>query len=245
MNKYLKQLLVISFWILLWYLIAAFIHEELIFPSPIIVFNTLLKLINTRDFWYACLISIFRISIGYILGVLIGLLFSFLACINNTIKQIIDPMIRIIRSTPVASFSILALLWLKKDNVAILISMLIVIPIVYQNVIEQFYQVDPLLNEMANAYKLSLKKRVMKIYYPSIKPAFIASCLTAIGLAWKAGIAAEVLSLPSLAIGSNLYYSKIYLDTDRLFAWTLVVIIISSIIERIIRLILIRGKNEN
>lgn len=245
MNKIIKQLLVLLFWLLLWFILAAFINEDLIFPSPIIVFKYLFELIKTKEFWYACLSSIFRITLGYILGVLIAILLSLISISNNYIKDLLSPMIKLIRSTPVASFSILALLWLAKDHVAILISMMMAIPIIYQNIIEEFNAVDNLLIEMADAYKVNLKDKIRKIYYPSIKPAFLASISTTIGLAWKAGIAAEVISLPKSAIGSNLYYSKVYLETPQLFAWTLVVIILSSLIEKIIRFILKRGQYEN
>ena len=65
-----------------------------------------------------------------------------------------------------------------------------------------------------------------------------AGVCTAIGLAWKSGVAAEVLCLPKAAIGTQVYYSKIYLETPSLFAWTAVVIVLSMLLERIVRRLL-------
>ena len=54
----------------------------------------------------------------------------------------------------------------------------------------------------------------------------------ALGICWKSGVAAEVIGIPQDSIGENLYNAKIYLDTPRLFAWTLVIICISVLFEK-------------
>ena len=92
--------------------------------------------------------------------------------------------------------------------------------------------------------KLILKK-IIYVYFPSIKPSFLASCLNAMGLSWKSGIATEVLALPKRSMGSQLYYSKIYLETSELFAWTIVVILLSSLIELLIKKLLRGHIDEN
>jgi NitT/TauT family transport system permease protein len=112
---------------------------------------------------------------------------------------------------------------------------LMVIPVVWGNIVEQYKAVDVKLIEMSRAYRFTKMKKFWYIYVPSILPAFKAACLTSMGLSWKSGIAAEVLTQPSLAIGSNLYYSKVYLETPELFAWTIVVIILSFLIEKVIK----------
>ena len=53
-------------------------------------------------------------------------------------------------------------------------------------------------------------------------------------MGWKAGIAAEVLTVPPLSIGKNIFEAKLYLETTELFAWTLTVILLSLVIERIL-----------
>ena len=53
-------------------------------------------------------------------------------------------------------------------------------------------------------------------------------------MAWKAGIAAEVLAVPKQAIGTEIYFSKLWFETPTLFAWTIVIIILSFIIEKLL-----------
>jgi NitT/TauT family transport system permease protein len=50
---------------------------------------------------------------------------------------------------------------------------------------------------------------------------------TSLGLSWKVIAAAEVLSLPRFAIGSELHDAKAYLEVPDLFAWTLAIIFLS------------------
>ena len=148
------------------------------------------------------------------------------------------PLLTVVRSTPVASFIILALVWIKRDNVAIFIAFLMVLPILWGNVSRGIAECDRDLLEMAHVFRFSKKDMLRKVYLPSVRPYFFAGCSTALGLSWKAGVAAEVLSLPRHALGSELYYSKIYLETPTLFAVTLVVILLSVVLEFILRLIL-------
>ena len=245
-NKYFKMIASIVFWLLIWQLVALKVGKELIFPGPFMVLERLVALIWTGEFWFSCLHTLLRIVSGYLLGVVLGLIFAILTSYNEVLNAIISPMIKIIRSTPVASFIILALLWMGKNSVPFLIVVLMVIPIVWENVCAEFNSVDKDLIEMAKAYRFSKWKTLLKIYIPSSLPGLQSACLTAMGLAWKSGIAAEVLAQPSIAIGTNLYYSKIYLETSELFAWTMVVIVLSWLIEKTIRhLIEGRIKHEN
>jgi NitT/TauT family transport system permease protein len=89
--------------------------------------------------------------------------------------------------------------------------------------------------EMARIYNSQKVKIIKDIYFPSIMSFLIAALTTAVGIGWKAVIAAEVLSQPDFAIGTNLQLSKIYLQTERVLAWTLVAIVLSYSFEKIIR----------
>ena len=77
-------------------------------------------------------------------------------------------------------------------------------------------------------------KTAWRIYVPSILPYFMAGCTTGLGLAWKAGVAAEVLAMPRNSIGLQLYNAKVYLETSDLFAWTLVIILLSMLLEKLL-----------
>ena len=244
-NKLFRKVLSFAFWILVWYLCALKVGKVLILPSPFAVISALGRLIVTGDFWVKTFVTILRILSGYCLGIVTAVLLAILTCTSSLADSLLSPIIRIIRATPVASFIILAMLWMRRSSVPILMAMLMVVPVVWENIMAQYQATDKNLLEMARAYKLSAWKKLRYIYVPSAFPGFLSGCLSAMGLAWKSGIAAEVLSQPANAIGTDLYYSKIYLETPDLFAWTSVVVILSMCIEKVIKWILFRGeKNE-
>ena len=245
-NRHIRRILALAFWLLLWQLCALKVGKELILPGPFAVVRALIALASQSAFWINTVTTIIRIISGYLLGVITAVILAVLTCRFAVADTLISPVIRVVRATPVASFIILALLWMGKSNVPVLMAMLMVIPVVWENITAQYRATDKNLIEMAQAYRLSDWKKFRYIYVPSAFPGFLSGCLTAMGLAWKSGIAAEVLSQPKVAIGSNLYYSKLYLETPELFAWTAVVVILSMLIEKIIRFLLFRGvSHEN
>ena len=245
-NKFLRGLLSLSFWILLWYFAAMKVGKELILPSPFAVISRLSELIVIGEFWQSAFTTILRILSGYVAGICLAVILAVGTCSSPLLDALFSPVIKIVRATPVASFIILALLWMGKSRVPGLMAMLMVVPVVWENISAQYRATDEKLLEMAAAYRLTSWQKFRFIYVPSALPGLVSGCVTSMGLAWKSGIAAEVLSQPSIAIGTKLYYSKIYLETADLFAWTMVVIILSLCIEKVIRILIMGGrKDEN
>ena len=227
-----KITLSICFWIAIWGVVSFRINNEFLFPSPIIVWNSLVLLTRTSEFWLITITSLLRVTWGILVSLIIGTLLAYLTTVSKLLRLLLSPAISAVKSTPVASFIILALLWLERDILPVFIIALIVVPIVWANVSEGIQSVDKDLLEVAQLYKFSMSKKLFKLYIPTVAPYFIAACKSALGMAWKAGIAAEILATPSNSIGKELYFSKTYLETPTLFAWSLVVIILSLIIEK-------------
>ena len=163
---------------------------------------------------------------------------------SRMLDSLFSPVGTVIRATPVASFIILALVWLKASNVPSFISFLMVTPIVWGALKAAIENTDKSLLEAAKAYRLGFRKTVKMVYLPSVAPQYAAALITALGLAWKSGIAAEVLCHPKVSVGNMLYESKIYLETADLFAWTATVIILSVIMEKCFRVLLKRLTGE-
>ena len=145
--------------------------------------------------------------------------------------EVTSPLLTVIRSTPVASFILLLLIWLGRDILPSVIVLLMVLPVIWGGVQGGLASLDEQLLEMARLYRLGSGRTLWRVVIPSVLPSFLAACRTAVGLAWKAGIAAEVLTVPRLSIGRHLYESKLYLETVDLFAWTLLVIVLSLLLE--------------
>ena len=233
LKKIAIKMAVAVLWLVLWQLVYIGVGMELLVVSPLTVLHRLFELGQTAEFWEYSIGSLGRIIAGFALGGVVGTLIAVLCSVFEFAREFFSPAITVIKSTPVASFIIFALVLLTGQNVPIFIGFLMVLPVMYSNVYEGIHMVDPKLLEMAQVFGMSRRKRLTKIYIPSVMPYFMAACRTSLGLAWKAGVAAEVIGVTKDSIGRQLYYSKIYLETADLFAWTAVVIILSLILEKL------------
>ena len=238
-----RWLLPAVFWLAVWWLLALIVGKELLIPSPPLVVRTLLELVVTGAFWRYTALTLLRITLGLLLGIVLGILTALLTNRLSRLHALLAPAVRVVRATPVASFIILVLLWVANGRVPVVISALVVLPVIWESTAAGLRSVDKSLLEFARAYRLTRLDTWRSIVIPSMLPQLSAAVCTAIGLAWKSGVAAEVLCLPKAAVGTQVYFSKLYLDTPALFAWTLIVVALSLTVERIARRLLL-GRKE-
>ncbi len=236
----IKKVIPIIFWLSIWQLLYLHINSEILMVSPFDVFYNLLDKFLIFNFWKIVFISIGRILQGFLLSILVGFLLGYMCYKVNYVYFLLNPIFSILKSVPVASFIILALVWVKSDNIPIVMSFIMVMPIVFTQIYEGLYNVDNKLIEMGKVFEFSKAEMIKYIYFPSIIPYISVALKNGIGLAWKSGIAAEVLSSPKFAIGRKIYDSKIYIDTLELFTWTVIVVILSLFFEKIMILFLNR-----
>lgn len=240
-NKLLKKIvttiIVTAIWLTIWQCVYALVNNPLFVSAPLDVFERIFELAKTKMFWIDVSLSIGRIILGFVFGVVIGLFMAFVSSINIT-EKLFSPIKLIVRATPIASFIMLAWIWLERDMIPVFISALMVIPVVWGNVSTGIKNIGKEYKELAIVYKIGKIKQLKFIYLPGILPYFTTALCTCTGLVWKAGVAAEVLCQPKHSIGTNLFYAKTVLETLDVFAWTVVVIIISLTLELLIKFVL-------
>ena len=191
------------------------------------------ELIGSFSFINAALCSVGRILKGFFLALLAGILLAVFSGTFNIIKFLVSPLMTVMKSVPVASFVILALLWFDSDKLSTFIAFIMVCPIIYLNVLSGITSSDMKMKEMSKVFKLPVHRRIMYVYMPYIIPFFKSGCSVALGLCWKAGIAAERIGVPRGTIGEQLYFSKIYFEMSDVFALTVAIILISTIFEKL------------
>jgi NitT/TauT family transport system permease protein len=232
-NKRIEKVAAIIAALFLWQLIAMFVGNQLLLVTPMVVINTLLELLFTSSFWSAVAFSFFRIVFGFLMALFLGIVLATVAGRFHLTEIMLQPYISVVKATPVASFIILCLIWLNAQNLSVFIAFLMVLPIVYTNVLQGIKSTDEKLLEMATVFEVSWWRRLHYIYIPHLKPFLLSACSVSIGLSWKAGIAAEVIGIPEGSIGEMLYEAKVYLSSGDLFAWTVVIVVISIMFEKI------------
>lgn len=234
-TKIIKKIGILIFWILIWHVCSVFINEELLLPSPFQVLKSLVLLMGKFYFWKSVLSSVIRVIIGILLSVIIGIVFGLTAGLNKFVEELLEPVVITVKATPVISIIIIALVWFNSSNVVIFTAILICFPIVYTNVLQGIKSIDKSLIQMANVFKVKRKYVLKDIYLPSIKNYIVSGILMCMGIGWKVSVASEVLSIPRYSIGLNLLSAKTTLETSELFAWTIVVVILSFMFEKVFK----------
>lgn len=220
--------------LLLWKLLSLYMGSDILLPSPESAFAALIELSSEDHFVESLLYTIRRGLIGFILSAFAALVIGIAAGENRIVFNLLKPLLTVIKTVPVLSIVLLAIIWFNTENVPIFVCFLVVFPVISANVIEGIKNVDPQLIDMARIYRVGKKRILVQIYLPSLIPYLLAGLSTAAGVTWKAVIAAEVISMPRYAIGTGMQFAQIQLNTAELFAWTIVAIVISSVSEALI-----------
>ncbi len=233
LKRVAEVVLSIIFWLAVWEIASVIVGKDILVPSVGKVFLRLVELFKTSEYYYCVVFSLFRIILGFTIGLLVGSLLAYLSFLFKIIEILFSPLLTVIKSTPVASFIILALVWMGKEAVPVFTSIIMVIPIIYSSVLSGLRSTKKELVEVSHVYDFGWFKKLRILYIPSSFPSFISGANTSLGLAWKAGIAAEVLCSLKNSIGGKVYLSKLYLESIDLMSWTLTVIFISIILEKV------------
>lgn len=235
-KKVIYKISAAAFWILIWEALAVSIGSELIIASPVRVAQHLIAMLAEASTYKALGFSLIRICIGFLSALILGTAAAVMSSRFSFVKALLAPITSVIKSTPVASFIILAIIWFGSRNLSVFISFLMVFPIVYLNLLNGIESLDKDLTEMARTYSVSRFKSFIYVYIPQLMPFITSACSSALGLAWKSGVAAEVIGISQGSIGERLYRAKLYFETGELLAWTAIIITASASIEKLVML---------
>ena len=222
----------------LWEGAAVVMDRSLLLAAPTDVVKRLLELVREPDFLPTVLFSFSRIVLGFLIAFFAGTALGLFAGRFKTAEIFLMPYMITVRTVPVASFIILSLMFLSGSQLSVFISFLMVLPIIYTNVLEGVKSADAQLLEMARMFRVPYGRRLGYILLPSVKPFLLSGTRAALGLCWKAGIAAEVIAVARGSIGEKLYDAKVYFMTADLLAWTVILVLVSVLFEKLFRWLL-------
>lgn len=244
--KTLRGVLAAAFWLAVWQVLAVLVGQELLVPTPRLTAQRLWQLGQTAVFWQAAGASLLRVVAGFAIGVVAGGVLAVLTARFEAANALFSPLLKLIRTTPVASFIILAFVWIRTDWLPVFIAFLMVLPVVWGNVDKGLRETDRRLLEMARVFRFGRRRTLLHIRIPSVMPYFLSACTTSLGLAWKSGIAAEVICRPDHSIGRLLQTAKNHLETAEVFAYTIAVVVLSILLEQLfVRALRAAGKRYN
>ena len=234
----LGKALAVIFALLVWQTAAVAVDQSILLVSPIDVALRLTTIRQVEGFASSIWFSFYHIAGGFLLAIVSGILLAALSGRFKWVETALWPFMITVKTVPVASFVVICLIWLSAQNLSVFISFLIVLPVVYGNVLQGIKSENGKMLEVAEVFRMPVLRRILYIHMPQLKPFILSACATALGMSWKAGIAAEIIGTPDGSIGKQLYYAKIYLDTDDLLCWTVIIVIVSVAFEKLFMLAL-------
>lgn len=235
-KKYISLASVI-FMLVIWKLLAIHFNSDFVIPSPEKTLVTTLKLFTDGRFLEIAGSTVARGLIGFVISLILGIGTGIITGINPYVDAFLRPLLVTIRSVPVISIILLALIWFNPGSVPVFIGMLTMFPFIATNVSDGIRSIDRDLVTMAEFYRVRRERIIRELYIPAIAPFIVSGASSALGIGWRAIIIGEVLSQPEYGIGTMMQTAQTFLNIDAVIAWTIIAVLISYIFERIIRLI--------
>ena len=222
----------VAFWLLVWQLASMAVGSELLLAGPAAVLVRLAQLVPTAAFWSTVGFSLARIAAGFAVAFVLGLLLGLAAHRWHALAELLAPAVSFLKSVPIVCVIVLLLMWVGSARVSAIAVFLAVFPAIYFSVLEGRSSASPGLGELLRVMGVPGWRRFLANTWQQLLPYLAATCRNACGMAWKAGVAAELIGSPRGSMGERIYQAKLLLETGDLFAWTIVVVALSWACEK-------------
>ena len=239
-NSAVRRILFVFIWLAIWQAASLLVHNNILLAGPYETILALLRLGKTSEFWISVLFTVLKIASGFLIGSSLGIFLAALSYRFRAFREFVNAPVSVIKSVPVASFVILVIIWSKAAFLSVVISALVVFPIVYLNVLAGLDSADRKLIETGRIFRFRFRDKIRHIYLPAVSSHLESAVSSSSGMAFKSGIAAEVIGRPAYSIGNGIYLSKITLLTSDLLAWTFCAVILAFLFEKAVSALLRR-----
>lgn len=228
----------IALWLCVWQAASWLTAQPIILPGPFEVLAALAAFIPEPAFWTSVGFSALRIMGGLVVAYALALPAAALAHRMPAVRSLLAPPLQAIKATPIACLVVLLLLWLGSANVSFAAVLLMALPNLYFTTLEGLSHRDRRMVELFDVHAVRGARRALALTWQQVLPYVLAASANVVGMAWKAGVAAELIGVPLGSIGERVYQSKLLLETADVLAWTLTIIVLSMLCEHMVLFLL-------
>ena len=222
--------------LVIWYFACWWIDVELILPTPAQAFIHIGAYLKDISFWVSLGWTYLRCIESFLIAVLIALGLAVLAYSKKEAEKFINPFMAFIRAIPTMAIILILIISIAPEGTPIVVAGIVICPTLYQSFLTSLKQIDQKLVEMTNIYHVSKKNQIFKFYIPTVLPGILENSATGFSLNIKLIIAAEAMAQTRNSIGKLMQYAKISIEIEKLFALTIIAVILSVISEALIKL---------
>lgn len=217
-----------------WQLLSWQMAQPQLIPSFPDLIRALLRLVYTPGFLVSIGTTCLRACVGLLLSLAAASITAFLLNRSEGIRLLFMPWLSLLRSVPVISFILLALIFLNQEMIPLLIAFLTMYPLLTENLLKGLMNRRDSWKMLARQFHLNAWNRLFQINYPQLKPYLFSGLASAVGFGWRAIIMGEVLSQCVDGIGKRMKEAQVFIDVPELIAWTLVAIVLSWLTDKLI-----------
>ena len=225
----------------LWQIIALKINNDIYLPTLGQVFISIKEIILEERFILDVFSTISRCILSFAIALVTAFILGIISYSFNIFKNFLTPITSLARSIPNMVLIVLTLIWFNKESAPYIVVFIMVFPVLYDAVLGSMKNIDKGILEMSNLYKISKKDKIFKIYLPAIKFSLLSILSSTISLGFKIVIAGEVYGQPVYGIGAMIQSEKVNFNTTAIFAWIIIIVIISSLLNLIEKILLRRA----
>lgn len=229
--------LALIIFLITWQVAAISIDNSIYLPTIPCVIKNLINIVQEESFIYNVGSSLFRSFMSFIIALLGGCILGLVSFLSTTFRNFFKPLNALSTSIPTMVLVVLALIWFDKDMAPFIVGTLIVFPILYEGILSSLLNINKDIIEMSMIYEVPGRYKFKNLYLPTMKLQILNFVVSTFSLGFKVVIAGEVHGQPTYGIGTVIQYEKINFNTEAIFAWIVILAIISFILGMVQKLI--------
>lgn len=209
--------------LLVWHLVAIAVDNHAIVPSPISVGRAAVEMLSTGELVSSAATSLGRLGAAYGLTVATCVPLGVVMGLSRIARNLIDPVFELLRPISGIAWIPLALIIIGVgDNLVVFIIFYgAAFPLVV-NTVAGVRDVDPHLVAAASTFGVNRVNRLVQVILPAALPTILVGCRIAMGVAWMALIAGELIGAPS-GLGFSVEWYRELLMTPKMIASVLAI----------------------
>ncbi|QET04966.1 MULTISPECIES: ABC transporter permease [Cupriavidus] len=225
-----QRLLLVGAVLGLWWWGASHV-PSFVLPGPAKVADALVALWHSDTFAADVGATFRRVLTGFLIATVIGTGLGLALGGSRMLARFFEPILTVFNTVSSAIWAIFAIIWFGiSDATTIFVVFMTAMPLILTNVWEGAKTVDAQYVDLARSFRMSRLQILRKIYGPTILPHFFAGARLAFGFGWRVSLVAETIGSSS-GIGYRLRQAADLVQTDQVFAWTVLLVGLMLLLE--------------
>lgn len=216
---------------LLWIISYYAVGNDYLVPSFRQTMAAVGNLFTDSAFWIAFSNTLLRALAAFAVSFVLGVAFAVLARLVPATGAFLAPIVSFLRTVPTMAVILLLLLWTTPAVAPVVVSVLVLFPAVYAAASASFGEVAQTYGELARVYRVSVKRKIFKMYLPLCAPELLAQAGSILSLGIKITVSGEVLASTYRSLGGLMQNAKIFVEIPTLFALTIVTVLLGFLLE--------------